>query len=178
MRWDQYYNVPYLDTLKMWWSKYLTIIRCFLPSSLKTVRMWMTLDLPENKPYASPYNVCSRQWQSNPLYMIASSNTWWRNLPTWFWCNMLHSEFISAKVYLCFVFIDMLQIELHLEWETTFLWKDIIKKIQQTLWNEEEEACSGNIWRLFSCYCLISSTNRFRSQPPLLGPTRTLFKTH
>lgn len=80
--------------------------RCFLPSCLKTVYTWMTLDLPENKPCASPYSECSRQWQSNPLCTTASSNTWWRNLPTWFWCSMLRSEFISAEVYLCFVFIN------------------------------------------------------------------------
>lgn len=152
--------------------------RCFLPSCLKTVYTWMTLDLPENKPCASPYSECSRQWQSNPLCTTASSNTWWRNLPTWFWRSMLHSEFISAEVYLCLVFINTLPLELHLEQETTFLRKDIIKKIPQTFWNEEEEACGGNIWILFSCYSLISSTNRFRSQLPLLGPTRTLFKTH
>lgn len=177
MRWDQYYDVPYLDTLKVWWSRYLTIIieDAFFPPALKQYIhewLWTCQKISPVLPH-----IVSAAGNDRAIHFVRQhlqtrgGGTF--QLGSGAACYTPSSFQQKSTCVLCLSIL-----ELHLEWKTTFLWKDMIKKIQQTFWNEEKEACAGNIWRLFSCFSLISSTNRFRSQLPLLGPTRTLFKTH
>lgn len=71
---------------------------------------------------------------NDPFYRRASSNTYRRNPPSDSGA-MRYAPGSFQQKSTCAVFINMLLHHLHHEWETMFLWKDIINKIQQTLWN-------------------------------------------
>lgn len=146
----------------------------FLPSSLYTICLWMTLGLPENKVWVSTHSECSRRWQGSPYFVTVTSNTCWRSPPAWVCCNTSCSKFtLAGDVHLCHAFINMLLPDLHLEWETT-CYLEGSNKLQQTLW--KGKACWGNIWTCFSWYWSASSSNRFGSWLSSLGPKEMLFK--
>lgn len=148
-------------------------MQCLLPSSLSAVCMGMTVDLSENKSCTCPYLECSRHSQRSILY-----ESIFKHVPKepsiWFWCNALCSRFISVEVYLCCV--NQHATTSPSPWMRNYVLVERYNKqnpADPLKWRK-------HVVRISRDYFLasLSSTNGFKSWPPLAGWTRTPFKAH
>lgn len=135
MRWDQYYNdVPQFSGLKKRWNKCLSITcNAFSPPPFQQC-VWEWLWTYQKINPVLAHTLSAAGTHNDPFYTRASSNMYRRNPPSDSDAVCYAPGSFQQKCT-CAVFIDMLLHHLHHEWETTFLWKYIINKIQQTLWN-------------------------------------------